>query len=194
MGRVDLKGIKAQPFGIGRRAGIGGDGVGDRLVAHDLAPGHARRRQAGRTFHRRLRHPFGLKAGHGAHMPQLRTHFAAGGKMGPQLWHVGAVASFQTEWVPEAPVESPSGLAAPGVPRGEIMSDEAIADTIAAYARAAADAKRLGFDTLEIHAAHGYLIDQFFWSATNQRNDRFGGTTLKARSRFAAEVLQAMRA
>jgi len=119
---------------------------------------------------------------------------AAGGKMGPQLWHVGARASVQTEWVPEAAVESPSGLVAPGAPWGEIMSDEAIADTVAAYGRAAADAKRLGFDTLEIHAAHGYLIDQFFWSATNQRNDRFGGTTLKARSRFAAEVLQAMRA
>jgi len=119
---------------------------------------------------------------------------AAGGKMGPQLWHVGARASVQTEWVPEAAVESPSGLVAPGAPWGEIISDEAIADTVAAYGRAAADAKRLGFDTLEIHAAHGYLIDQFFWSATNQRNDRFGGTTLKARSRFAAEVLQAMRA
>src|SRR5476649_470587 len=74
------------------------------------------------------------------------------------------------------------------------MSDEAIADTIAAYARAAADAKRLGFDTFEIHAAHGYLIDQFFWSGTNQRHDRFGGATIKQRSRFAAEVLQAMRA
>ncbi|WP_213992632.1 NADH:flavin oxidoreductase [Sodalis sp. dw_96] len=119
---------------------------------------------------------------------------AAGGKMGPQLWHVGAVASFQTEWVPDVPVESPSGLAAPGVPRGGIMSDEAIADTLAAYSRAAADAKRLGFDTFEIHGAHGYLIDQFFWSATNLRKDRFGGATIKERARFAAEVLKEMRA
>lgn len=119
---------------------------------------------------------------------------AAGGKMGPQLWHVGAVASFQTEWVPDVPVESPSGLAAPGVPRGEIMSDEAIADTLAAYRRAAADAKRLGFDTFEIHGAHGYLIDQFFWSETNRRKDRFGGATIKERARFAAEVLKEMRA
>ncbi|WP_413739634.1 NADH:flavin oxidoreductase [Sodalis sp. RH14] len=119
---------------------------------------------------------------------------AAGGKMGPQLWHVGAVASFQTEWVPDVPVESPSGLAAPDMPRGEIMSDEAIADTLAAYARAAADAKRLGFDTFEIHGAHGYLIDQFFWSGTNRRTDRFGGATIKERARFAAEVLKEMRA
>ncbi len=52
------------------------------------------------------------------------------------------------------------------------MSEEAISDTIAAFAQAAADAKRLGFDTIEIHGAHGYLIDEFFWNGTNQRDDR----------------------
>lgn len=119
---------------------------------------------------------------------------AAGGKMGPQLWHVGSVASPMTTWEPEAGIEGPSGLAAPGAPRGKAMSDEDIADTIAAFARAAADSKRLGFDTFEIHGAHGYLIDQFFWSGTNLRADKFGGTTLAERSRFAAEVLKAMRA
>jgi 2,4-dienoyl-CoA reductase-like NADH-dependent reductase (Old Yellow Enzyme family) len=119
---------------------------------------------------------------------------AAGGKMGPQIWHVGSVASPMTTWEPAAGIEGPSGLAAPGVPRGKTMSDEDIADTIAAFARAAGDAKRLGFDTFEIHGAHGYLIDQFFWSGTNQRTDAYGGATLKQRSRFAAEVLKAMRA
>jgi 2,4-dienoyl-CoA reductase-like NADH-dependent reductase (Old Yellow Enzyme family) len=118
---------------------------------------------------------------------------AAGGKMGPQLWHTGSVVSFLTDWVPESPVESPSGLIAPGEPRGEAMSDETIADTIAAFAQAAADAKRLGFDVAEIHGAHGYLIDQFFWAGTNQRTDAYGGATLKQRSRFAAEVVKAMR-
>lgn len=122
---------------------------------------------------------------------------AAGGKMGPQLWHVGAVAAMMepaSNWVPPGPVESPSGLVAPDTPRGEAMSDVAIADTIAAYGRAAADAKRLGFDTCEIHGAHGYLIDQFFWSGTNQRRDSFGGATLTERARFAAEVVKRMRA
>lgn len=118
----------------------------------------------------------------------------AGGKMGPQIWHVGAVPSFLTEWTPDSGIESPSGLVAPQTPRGEVMSDEAIADTIAAFAKAAADAKRLGFDTVEIHGAHGYLLDQFFWDGTNERPDHFNGATIAERSRFAAEVVKATRA
>ena len=73
------------------------------------------------------------------------------------------------------------------------MSEEDIADTIAAFARAGADAKRLGFDTVEIHGAHGYLIDQFFWSGTNRRDDKWGGATIAERSRFAVELVKAMR-
>lgn len=119
---------------------------------------------------------------------------AAHGKMGPQIWHVGAVPGPGTEWVPDAPVESPSGLNAPDAPRGVAMTEEDIADTIRAFGRAAADAKRLGFDTVEIHGAHGYLIDQFFWAGTNKRDDRFGGATLKQRSTFAAEVVKSVRA
>jgi 2,4-dienoyl-CoA reductase-like NADH-dependent reductase (Old Yellow Enzyme family) len=117
----------------------------------------------------------------------------AGGRMGPQIWHTGSTAAM-SDWQPDAPVESPSGLLAPGKPRGEAMSAEAIADTVAAFARAAADAKRLGFDTVEIHGAHGYLIDQFFWSGTNLRDDRYGGATIKERSRLAGEVVAAIRA
>jgi 2,4-dienoyl-CoA reductase-like NADH-dependent reductase (Old Yellow Enzyme family) len=115
----------------------------------------------------------------------------AGGRMGPQIWHVGAVGTDRKNW-PAA--ESPSGLVAPDKPRGEAMSDAAIADTLAAYGRAAGDAKRLGFDVVEIHGAHGYLIDQFFWSGTNRRTDRFGGATLRERSRFAVEVVKSVRA
>jgi 2,4-dienoyl-CoA reductase-like NADH-dependent reductase (Old Yellow Enzyme family) len=119
---------------------------------------------------------------------------AAGGKMGPQIWHVGSVEVPGVEWTPPGPIESPSGLLAPETPRGEAMTDETIADTIAAFAGAAGAAQRLGFDTLELHGAHGYLIDQFFWQGTNARDDRFGGATLKERSRFAAEVVAAVRA
>jgi len=119
---------------------------------------------------------------------------AAGGKMGPQIWHTGSTVAGAKDWEQPEPIDSPSGLLAPNKPRGTAMSDEAIADTIAAFGRAAADAKRLGFDTVEIHGAHGYLIDQFFWAGTNERTDMFGGATLKERSRFAAEVVKAVRA
>lgn len=118
---------------------------------------------------------------------------AAGGRMGPQLWHTGATDSGDG-WTPPAPVESPSGLNAPGVERGVAMRESDIADTIAAFARAAVDAKRLGFDTIELHGAHGYLIDQFFWSGTNQRTDGYGGATIRERSRFAREIVAAVRA
>ena len=118
---------------------------------------------------------------------------SAGGRMGPQIWHTGSTISPMTDWVPDQPVESPSGLVGPHEKRGVAMSDEAIADTVDAFARAAADAKRLGFDVVELHGAHGYLIDQFFWSGTNKRSDRYGGATIKERSHFAAEVVAAVR-
>ncbi len=118
---------------------------------------------------------------------------AQGGRMGPQFWHTGA-APGQSGWEPPVAVESPSGLLAPGKARGVAMSEADIADTVAAFAQAAADARRLGFDTLELHGAHGYLIDEFFWAGTNQRTDRYGGSTIAERSRFATEVVTAVRA
>jgi 2,4-dienoyl-CoA reductase-like NADH-dependent reductase (Old Yellow Enzyme family) len=118
----------------------------------------------------------------------------AGGVMAPQLWHVGAARNRGTDWVAPPPVDSPSGLSSPGKKFGEPMSDAAIADTITAFARAAADAKALGFDAIELHGAHGYLIDQFFWAGTNQRTDRYGGATIIERGQFAAEILRAVRA
>lgn len=119
---------------------------------------------------------------------------AAGGKMAPQLWHTGSTYGGDKTWDQGGPIDSPSGLVGPGQERGQPMTEEAIADTIAAFGRAAADAKRLGFDTFEIHGAHGYLIDQFFWSGTNLRGDAWGGATIKERSRFALEVVKAARA
>ncbi|WP_242140964.1 NADH:flavin oxidoreductase [Sphingomonas sp. TREG-RG-20F-R18-01] len=116
----------------------------------------------------------------------------AGGRMGPQIWHTGSVSGM-SGWEPEAVIESPSGLLAPDQPRGVAMSEEAIADTVAAFAKAAAAARSLGFDTVELHGAHGYLVDQFFWSGTNHRTDRYGGTSIRERSRFAGEVVAAIR-
>ena len=118
---------------------------------------------------------------------------AAGGVMAPQLWHMGAVRNRRSDWVPPAPLEGPSGLSAPGKVLGQAMTDADIADTIAAFAQAASDAKSLGFDAVELHGAHGYLIDQFFWEGTNQRSDSYGGASLVQRSKFAAEILKAVR-
>jgi 2,4-dienoyl-CoA reductase-like NADH-dependent reductase (Old Yellow Enzyme family) len=117
----------------------------------------------------------------------------AGGVMAPQLWHVGAARNPRSTWTAPPPVDSPSGLSRPGKQFGEPMTDEAIADTIAAFARAAGAAKRLGFEAVELHGAHGYLIDQFFWEGTNQRTAPYGGD-LAARGRFAADILKAVRA
>lgn len=117
----------------------------------------------------------------------------AGGMMAPQIWHMGVMDSHPSGWLPSSPFEGPSGMGRPGFVNGISMSDSDIADTIAAFGRAAADAKRLGFDSVEIHGAHGYLIDQFFWEETNKRNDIWGGKTLPERSRFAVEVTREVR-
>jgi 2,4-dienoyl-CoA reductase-like NADH-dependent reductase (Old Yellow Enzyme family) len=95
----------------------------------------------------------------------------AGGQMGPQIWHMGIMDNHHSGWIPPVPFEGPSGLKSPGFSNGTTMTTKNIEDTILAFGQAAADAKRLGFDCIEIHGAHNYLIDQFFWDATNQRTD-----------------------
>ncbi|WP_315443016.1 NADH:flavin oxidoreductase [Sphingomonas alpina] len=119
---------------------------------------------------------------------------SVGGVMAPQLWHVGAVKTRHADWTPPGAYDSPSGLSRPGKPFGQAMADHEVADAIAAFAQAAADAKRLGFEAVELHAAHGYLIDQFFWEGTNERSDPYGGPSLVDRSQFAAQILKATRA
>lgn len=104
-----------------------------------------------------------------------------GGKMGPQIWHVGDTRS--SDDYPLIPMEKASE-----------MTLEDIQDTIAQFAASAKSAKDLGFDCVEIHGAHGYLIDQFFWPVTNTRTDEYGGKTIKERNRFAVEVIKAIRA
>jgi 2,4-dienoyl-CoA reductase-like NADH-dependent reductase (Old Yellow Enzyme family) len=80
--------------------------------------------------------------------------------------------------------------------KGEKVADEPseteVLDMAQAYADAAGAAKRLGFDCIELHGAHGYLIDQFFWERTNRRTDRFGGS-LEKRTEFAAETIRRCR-
>jgi 2,4-dienoyl-CoA reductase-like NADH-dependent reductase (Old Yellow Enzyme family) len=116
----------------------------------------------------------------------------AGGKMGPQLWHIGMVRKAGTGHFPDAPSDSPSGLSLKGKQVAEAPSESEVLDMAQAYADGARDAKLLGFDCIELHGAHGYLIDQFFWELTNQRTDRFGGS-IERRAEFAAEVIRRCR-
>lgn len=118
---------------------------------------------------------------------------AAGGKIAPQLWHVGAVRKEGIGPDQSVPAYSPSGLYKPGAENGVAMSQEDINEVVTSFAQAAADAKAVGFDAIEIHGAHGYLVDQFFWEGTNQRTDSYGGS-LENRARFAVEIVQAIRA
>jgi 2,4-dienoyl-CoA reductase-like NADH-dependent reductase (Old Yellow Enzyme family) len=119
---------------------------------------------------------------------------AAGGTIAPQLWHVGGKRSRKNPWDPPAPFESPSGCDARGEPVGVAMTEADILATIDAYARAAAAARELGFDAVELHGAHGYLIDQFVWANTNRRTDGWGGATVRERSRFGVELVTRVRA
>jgi 2,4-dienoyl-CoA reductase-like NADH-dependent reductase (Old Yellow Enzyme family) len=118
---------------------------------------------------------------------------AKGGKIAPQIWHTGAALGNNPAYRP-TPMDSPSGINAAGDKIGEPMSETDIADTIAAFARSAAAAKAAGFDAIELHGAHGYLIDEFFFAGSNKRDDKWGGLTIGERTRFAVEVIRAARA
>ncbi|WNE97976.1 NADH:flavin oxidoreductase [Streptomyces luomodiensis] len=115
-----------------------------------------------------------------------------GGRIAPQIWHVGVSRPEGAPPVPEAPVLSPSGVGLDGGPVGRAMTQDDVDAVIAAFAEAAAAAERIGFDGVELHGAHGYLIDQFLWSATNRRTDSYGGDPV-SRVRFAAELVAACR-
>ncbi|MFE3656569.1 NADH:flavin oxidoreductase [Streptomyces sp. NPDC059165] len=118
---------------------------------------------------------------------------AAGGTIMPQLWHIGMVRKQGEPPFADAPAVGPSGLTTEGAePTGKSMTRQDLDDVIAAFAQAAADAERIGFDGIELHGAHGYLLDQFLWAGTNHRTDAYGGDPV-ARTRFAAEIVAAVR-
>lgn len=117
---------------------------------------------------------------------------AAGGKIAPQLWHMGMVRKPGTGYNPEAPSDSPSGVTHTGKAVLPPPSDEEVADMVHSFARSAGYAKDIGFDAIEIHGAHGYLVDQFFWGVMNQREDKYGGG-LNERATFAADIIRECR-
>lgn len=122
---------------------------------------------------------------------------AEGGAIIPQLWHVGSVRQPGMQPDGEVPGHGPSAVVHPslqessGVP-AVTMSERDICDVVNAFGVSARAAKDAGFDGVEIHGAHGYLIDQFFWTKTNLRRDAYNGD-LSQRTRFATQVVRAVR-
>ncbi len=114
------------------------------------------------------------------------------GKIASQLWHVGAFRHPGVNPGGDTSGYSPSGMLMPGKVVGHAMTEEDIEDAINAYVKAAVDSKETGFDAVEFHGAHGYLIDGFFWEGTNQRTDEYGGN-LENRLRFACEIVKRSR-
>jgi len=114
---------------------------------------------------------------------------AAGGKIAPQIWHMGMVRKPGTGLHPDAASDSPSGITHKGKQVGHNPSESDIADMVMAFADAAGNAAKLGFDTVEIHGAHGYLIDQFFWESMNVRDDKYGGDLVE-RANFAGDIIR----
>ncbi|WP_339786935.1 alkene reductase [Paenibacillus sp. FSL R7-0313] len=120
-----------------------------------------------------------------------------GGTIIAQLWHVGRLS--HSDLIGTAPL-APSSLAAEGrvhklhkpyqVPQA--MSTQDIADTIQHFQTAARNAVLAGFDGIELHAAHGYLIDQFINEKTNHRTDEYGGDT-EGRLRFLRDIIVAVK-
>lgn len=126
---------------------------------------------------------------------------AKGGLIVAQLWHVGRISHSSLH--PEHGVpEAPSAIAPVGQTYGadwqlhdyeipKAMSIQDIARLLKEYQAAAQNAKAAGFDGVEIHAANGYLLDQFLQDKTNQRSDQYGGS-IENRLRLLGEVIDAV--
>jgi N-ethylmaleimide reductase len=125
---------------------------------------------------------------------------AKGGKIVAQLWHVGRISHREVQQNGELPV-APSAIAPEGqaftekgfldfeTPRA--LTIEEIPQVVEQYRQAAKNAKLAGFDGVEVHAANGYLLDQFLKDGSNQRDDSYGGS-IENRARLTLEVTAAV--
>lgn len=145
-------------------------------------------------------------SGDGSHIPRLESAntvaawqkvtdavHAHGTPIFCQLWHIGLSPTPGKKVDPSVRLVGPSGLNLAGSPVAEPMSGREIDSIIEAYGYSAEAARRAGFDGVEIHAGHGYLVDQFFWDRTNKRSDKYGGG-IRERTRFAVEIVKEIRA
>jgi len=109
-----------------------------------------------------------------------------------QLWHCGGFRKLGMSPNPEVPGHTASGLIRPGKRVAHAMTSIDIEETVSAYAGDAKICEEIGFDGVEIHGAHGYLIDNFLWDGTNDRDDSFGGS-IETRSNLATSIIKAIR-
>ncbi|WP_431778967.1 hypothetical protein [Microbacterium aurantiacum] len=113
-----------------------------------------------------------------------------------QLWHPGAirlVVDGMKNPFPDQPTLSASGLVQEGRVNGRAMTTEELRETRDAYVASARIAQELGAHGVEVHACHGYFLDQFLWHETNVRTDEYGGSTLADRAAYPAEIVAAIR-
>jgi N-ethylmaleimide reductase len=116
-----------------------------------------------------------------------------GGRIYLQIWHCGRAA--KSDWLEGQQPLSSSAVRNRHAPRGGLeydtpqeMTKEDIQEVLTQFRKGAENAKKAGFDGLELHAANGYLVDQFLRDAVNQRKDEYGGS-VENRCRFALEVM-----
>jgi len=131
--------------------------------------------------------------------PITQAVHAAGSKIVAQIWHVGRIT--HPDLTGGAQPVAPSAIAAKVVaytrngkveaPVPHALTIDEIAEVVAQFRRAAANAIRAGFDGVEIHGANGYLVDQFLRDGANQRTDAYGGS-IENRCRFALELVDAV--
>lgn len=122
-----------------------------------------------------------------------------GGRIMLQLWHVGRIS--HPSYLDGALPVAPSAIAADGhvslirpktvFPIPHALTQDEITEVIADFRHGAANAKKAGFDGVQLHSANGYLIDQFLQDSTNHRDDHYGGS-IENRCRFLLEVLDAV--
>lgn len=120
----------------------------------------------------------------------VRQVHAAGGLIGAQIYHAGrqrSLTAYPTHPVAPSAVKEP---AVPYVPRA--LETEEVRQLVKDFAACAARAQKCGFDCIEIHGAHGYLINQFMSSFSNKRTDEYGGSLIN-RMRFPLEIIAECR-
>jgi 2,4-dienoyl-CoA reductase-like NADH-dependent reductase (Old Yellow Enzyme family) len=164
-----------------RELGAGGAGV--------VISGYAAVTPGGRQMPRMLgAHDDALVPG----LARVAEAIRAGGALaGLQLVHAGG--QTQAAWIQGGTPVAPSFLEHPQFPEvPRELTTEEIAQIVVAFGRAARRAREAGFDFVQVHGAHGYLVSQFLSPGTNQRTDRYGGE-LRRRFRFLQEVLAAVQ-